>query len=124
MLGDGSTGPASRGRRPVLTSSRSREGVSSLKDEETIFLRERSHFLKPRRLPETEIRSNRSRSNNAGLDHVEHHYRPDLLVHNRAGLAVNLMRRGQGPGSEVPEEFASGHVADAQSSWRWRHRPG
>jgi hypothetical protein len=39
--------------------SRSPEAIQSLEDEEAIFLRERSHFLRRRKQPETEKRSNR-----------------------------------------------------------------
>jgi hypothetical protein len=49
---------------------------------------------------------------------VERRHRPDLLVDNRAGLAVNLTRRGQGPGSGVPEEFASASVAGTGTTAR------
>jgi len=65
--------------------SRSREAVSSLKDEEAKLLCQgtifsgRENSLKPRYVPVVADQT-------TGFDHVEHHQRPDLLFHNYAEL--------------------------------------
>jgi hypothetical protein len=94
-----------------VVSSRTREATSSRKDEEAIakpFSQGGENSRKPRYIS---IAPDQTK----GFDHVEHRRRPDLLVDNRAGLAVNLTRRGQGPGSGVPEEFASASIAGTSS---------
>jgi hypothetical protein len=91
--------------------SRSREAISSFKDDEAILLRQRSHFLGPRKRPETEIRSNHPLSNDqpmGGFDHVEHSHRPNLLLHNCARSEVNPQRCGQDPEHGVPIGICGG----------------
>jgi hypothetical protein len=78
-----------------MTGSRSREAISSLKDEEAILLLNEAIFSDRENSPKQARVLIVGGINQRGSDrHVEHHHRPDLLSHNRAWLEADFPRCG------------------------------